>query len=238
MEPGDHGGRRPTGRVCKEEVGSSLSSSDLHCHGNSLQPCMQTENAPTPKKFGSRHDYSRSDKLVMEISATLQRPCNHTKYRQYFRDNFFSFLHTTKLKLIRPLQPGFSQTAHFISLLLGNLRLREAKIVRSLVLSLLLFVVLGLPTVGARDGVEYREKSQSSSPFETWITGEVEPDQVSADTTRQQVVRFPDFILPASKLFRFQPPSEVGVALHYKVCETRVRQRTDKSVGSVGKEGG
>lgn len=224
---GGRGLRGNDGTSGEKETRNIHLSPDLHCRGISQQPCTprcpnaQTclPHVQTCARFGNRQNNScgkdQSATAEDEVSTAKQLPSDS---RRYFRDNFFSVLHSTRLKLTRS-----PQAVHFVSFLLVNFlyrRLRETKIFRSLVLGLLLFSALILPTVVAQDGMEYRQKSHSGSPFEAWLSGEIEPVPISG-IQQSEVFRFPDFVLPVSKLFQFELPRDafrgIGVVELYKV---------------------
>lgn len=179
------------------------------CTSAEYFPCKQTRT----RLGGSQKDYSRTELASANNLPTEQQQFyDCTKHRRYFRGN----LHTTRLKLTKlHLQFPLFLLANFLCK-----RWTQAKIVTSLVVSLLLFSALIPSTTALQD---YRQKSHSGSTFKPWIIDDIEPDSKPTSEVLNHVKqrqRLPDFVLPVNKLFQFELPGDAfGDVQHYQVCE-------------------
>lgn len=217
-------------RSWKEKRGRGLVGPDsrhrcccVHCkevHGCTSAECSPFEQTCT-RFGGSRKDYSRTE-LASASNLPTAESCDSTMHRRHFRGNLHSFFNTTTLKLMSRMHLKLLQAAQFSHFLLANsLRKRwtQAKIVTSLVISLLLFSALVPSTTALQD---YRQKSHSSSTFERWIIDDVESDSKTTPDILEHRRRLPDFVLPVNKLFHFELPGDafgnVEVTHHYQVC--------------------
>lgn len=190
---------------CRSQKPGRTKCTNAECPSRSARP---------RSKFGdSWNDSSRRNDQSLSMLGECQLLDRKNRAR-YFRDNFSSFLHITRLKLTR-----LPNTLHFACFLLVNLfckRWHHAKIAPALILSLVVFLTFVDSAAGAQN-------ENKPSSHQTWTIDEIDSIPISASEMSKRF-QFPDFIIPANRLFQFDLPrnafSELLNIHHYQVSQS------------------
>lgn len=145
-----------------------------------------------------------------------------SNFRLLLREKHFLYLHVTRLKLRRLQIACFVHVLHFISSFLMAISLwhhcKQLRTHTTFTVCLLLLTTFTHPSVAQNE--MQSQNPHSSSPFQPWIIADIDSSQELDSVKQSNLFRFPDFIIPANRLFQYQIPKEafsLQVLHHYQV---------------------